>query len=262
MTFLPQAPAGGLLGWRFVQSTLDQQRQAFASGATVERDLADFRERIGGITNPADLVSDYRLLSVALGAFGLDEEIGNRFLIRKVLEEGTRDPDALANKLSDRRYRAMSEAFGFGDVSPPNTVLSSFPDKIATLYTERRFERALGETRPGLRLALNAQRELAEIAEGDVSNRTKWFTIMGTPPLRSLMETALGLPTEFGALPIDRQLSEFEARAEARFGTSDVSKLGAPPILDNLLDRFAAIDGITRSSEAVTSPALVLLRGY
>ncbi|WGH80185.1 DUF1217 domain-containing protein [Jannaschia ovalis] len=263
MSFQPFAPSGGLSGWRFVQATLPQQRAAFAAGPVLERELAYFRDRIGTVTSAEELVGDYRLLSVALAAFGLSDEIGNRFLIRKVLEEGTTAPDALANKLSDRRYRALSQAFGFGDFATPNTALSTFPDQIAEKFTERGFERALGETRPGLRLALNARRELVEIAGSSGSNRTKWFTIMGTPPLRSVMETALALPKSFAALPIDRQLQEFQVRAEAAFGTDDVAALAAAPVLDRLLDRFAALDGLGRQGPGgPSSPALVLLRGF
>jgi hypothetical protein len=61
-------------------------------------------------------VGDRRLLEVALGAFGLDDDIRNRFFIRKVLEEGTTSPSRrFANRLSDKRYLALAETFGFGD---------------------------------------------------------------------------------------------------------------------------------------------------
>lgn len=260
MTFQPFVPTGGLSGWRFLQSTLDTQKAAFDRGPVLQRDLDYFREKIGSVTTPEALVSDFRLLSVALGAFGLSDEINNKFLIRKVLEEGTIDPDALSNRLADKRYRDLSRAFGFGDFPTPNTALSTFPDQIERSYLDRSFEVALGQTDDTMRLALNARRELPALASGDQSDRTKWFTLMGTPPLRTVMEGALGLPTAFATLPIDRQLTEFQARAESFFGTGNLSELASEPILERLLDRYAAVSasqGVT-----VTSPALVLLRGF
>ena len=40
---------------------------------------------------------------MALGAFGLQDDINNRYFIRKILEEGTTNEDALANRFSDTR---------------------------------------------------------------------------------------------------------------------------------------------------------------
>lgn len=263
MTFQPFVPMGGLTGWRFLQSTLETQRSAHAEGAAQKRDLAYFRENIGEVTSAADLVSDRRLLSVALGAFGLDDDIDARFLIRRVLEEGTDDPEALANRLSDKRYRDMSRAFGFDDPLISANTLPGFADRIEARFRDRRFETDMGQTNETMRLALNAQRELATLAEGEASNRTKWFTIMGTPPLREVMEATLNMPSAMATLSIDRQLEEFMERARAVFGTDEISELGQPDRLAPLLDRFTALSGIADSAGGnVTSPALVLLRGF
>lgn len=262
MSFQPFVPTGGLAGWRFLQNTIGKQREAHGEGAALQRDLAYFREKIGTIDSAEALVKDYRLLSVALGAFGLGDDLNSKFLIRKVLEEGTTEPDALANKLRDKRYRDLSRAFGFGDFEVPNTRLGDFADRIEARYKDRAFETDLGKTSDSMRLALNAQRELADLAAGSGSSRTKWFTLMGTPPLRKVMETALGLPSSFATLPIDNQLQEFLDRSERVFGTNDLSKLSEGETLGRLLDRYTALDGIANGGTSVTSPALVLLRGF
>ncbi len=261
MSFQPYVPTGGLAGWRFLQSTVTMQKAAHAQSPVLQRDLDYFRENIGSIRTAEELVGNFRLLSVALGAFGLGEDIGAKFLIKRVLDEGTIEPDALANRLSDKRYRDMSRAFGFGDFATPNTVLSDFPARIAARYTEQRFAVDMGQTNETMRLALTAQRELPALASADQSNRTKWFTLMGTPPVRKVMETALGLPIAIGTLPIDRQLEIFLERSEALFGTNDLAELGQGKTLDRLLDRYTALDQ-SGSASIVTSPALVLLRGF
>ncbi|WP_299818214.1 DUF1217 domain-containing protein [uncultured Jannaschia sp.] len=261
MTFQPFVPTGGLAGWRFLQTTMEVQKTAHGKSAVIQRDLDYFRENIGKINTPEELVKDYRLLSVALGAFGLDEDINSRHLIKTVLAEGVDDPKSLANKMSDKRYRDLSRAFGFGDFASPSSKMPDFADKIEALYKDRRFETDMGATDETMRLALNAKRELAELGAGPGSNRTKWFTLMSTPPLRTVMETALNLPSSFAALSIDRQLEDFMERAEARFGTSDLSELGKGEALDKVVDRYTIMAGLSTESSA-SSPALMLLRGY
>nr|WP_281494114.1 DUF1217 domain-containing protein [Jannaschia sp. S6380] len=197
-----------------------------------------------------------------MGAFGLDDDIDAKFLIRKVLEEGTDNPEALANRLSDKRYRDLSRAFEFGGGGVPASVLPGFAARIEARYSERSFEADLGNSDETMRLALNARRELAALADGEGSNRTKWFTLMGTPPLRKVMETALNLPTAFATLPIDRQLEDFTERARTIFGTDEIAELGQPAVLDPLLDRFTAMAGLADGAGVASSPALVLLRGF
>lgn len=264
MTFQPFVPSGGLVGWRFLQNTVEMQRKAHAESPTFKRDLAYFRENIGKVETAEQLVSDYRLLSVALEAFGLGDDLGSKFLVRKVLEEGTIDPKALANRLSDKRYRDLSRAFGFGDFSTPNTKLSDFPDRIADRFKEQQFETDMGKSNETMRLALNAERELPTLANGSASNRTKWFTLMGTPPLRKVMETALNLPASFATLPIDRQLDTFLDRSRSRFGSDQLSEIVRPGNLGSLLDRFTALAGSNGGGAigSVSSPALTLLRGF
>jgi hypothetical protein len=113
-----------------------------------------------------------------------------------------------------------------------------------------------------MRLALNARRELTALASDDASERTKWFRLMGTPPLRKVVEGALGLPAGVGTLDIDRQLDEFRDRAAERFGTDTIAGLAEPATLERLLDRFTAVAGTARSAAQATSPALILLRGF
>lgn len=264
MSFQPFVPTGGISGWRFLQNTLEKQLKAHGEGAAIQRDLAYFNENIYKIDTAAELVSDFRLLSVALEAFGLREDIGSKFLIRRVLEEGTLKADALANRLSDKRYRDLSRAFGFGDFATPNTKISDFAERIGAQFKERRFEADMGTSNDTMRLALNARREIPALGKGAGSNRTKWFTLMGTPPLRNVMEVALGLPKSFGTLPIDRQIDTFMERTRNMFGTDQLAELAQPKTLNRVLERYTALDGINggRSESQISSPALVLLRGY
>lgn len=237
MTYQPVIPAGGNLGWAFLGRTRDAQQYAFNRSADVSRQIGYFRDNIAKVRTAEDLVSDRRLLTVALGAFGLDDDINNRFFVKKVLDEGILDDKSFANKLADKRYFALAKAFGF-DLSPPNTVLSDFPDKIAARFQTRQFEVAVGEQDDNLRLALSLERDLAELAEKGMSEDGAWFTILGTPPLRQVFEKAFGLPPQTSAIDIDRQLEIFRGKSLKYFGLSDPADFADQEHREGLVRRF------------------------
>lgn len=262
MTFQPIVPFSGLAGWSFLQRTIENQRVAHDNTATIQRDVEYFERHIGNVTSAEALVSDSRLLRVALGAFGLDEDIGNRYLIQKVLSDGTLDATALANRLSDKRYLALSEAFGFGDFETPRTLLSGFATEITDAFRERQFEIAVGEQDNDMRLALNLQRELEVLANRDSSEDTKWFTIMGSEPLRQVFETAFGLPDSFASIDIDQQLETFKSRAEATFGSSDLGRFADAEQMESLTRLFFARSQLSDFNASLSSAntALTLLQ--
>lgn len=240
MSYTPSIPLGGYAGWAFLTRTRAAQMEAFVSSPTLQRDEAYFRDRIGGISTAEDLVADRRLLSVALGAFGLEADIDSKYFIRKVLEDGTLDPDALANKLADKRYLEFSKAFGFGDYATPRTKLSDFADTIIAGYETRSFEAAVGDQSDEMRLALNAQRELATLAGRSLTDDGRWFSVMGSAPLREVFQTALGLPSAFAAIDLDQQLATFRDRAESVLGASEISMFGDPGKIEELIRVFLA----------------------
>lgn len=260
--FRPVLPLSGLPGWAMLNRTMDSQTAAFDAAPEIVRDTDYFEANIGSVRTAADLVSDRRLLRVALGAFGLQDDIDNRFLIRKVLEEGVASPDALANKLSDERYKQLSSAFGFGSaVFGPRTGEEGFGAEITAKFRTRSFEVAVGEQDESLRLAMNAARELAEIGNDDAQDSTKWYRILGTPPLRAVFETAFGLPAGFGQLDIDRQLEVFREAARDKLGVATVDDFADTAVRERLVETYLLRDQIKgfegQSPQAI---ALTLLR--
>jgi len=261
MSFQPVVPFSGNVGWAFLQRTREAQEAAFLKSPAIERDVTYFREKIGDVGSAGDLVADRRLLAVALGAFGLDDDLPNKFFIRKVLEEGTVAQDAFANKLADKRYLEMSKAFGF-DLEPPNTALSNFADRIVAAFETRQFEISVGRQNESMRLAMGLERELDAIAARDISENGLWFTIMGTPPLRAVFETALNLPASLGSIDIDRQLEVFKSAATRVFGDSSVRQFTDPERREELIRKFFVGDDLAgpTTTTARGSVALSLLQ--
>jgi hypothetical protein len=238
MSFQPLVPFGGYSGWRFLQRTSDQQREVHANDALTKQEISHFKSSIAGLTSAEDLVADRTSLKVALGAFGLDDDLGNRFFIRKILEEGTTETGALATRLADQRYRNLSDAFGYGPFSVPGALVDGFADDIAQSYLDRRFEADVGEQNSDLRLALNLNRALPELASNGASPNTQWFSIMGQTPLRRVFETAFGLPSSFASLDIDQQLGELRDRANTYFGNGEIAQFSEPEALEDLTRLF------------------------
>jgi hypothetical protein len=256
MTFQPVLAGDGLAGWAALKHSLQAQQARLATRPEMARDAAYFRDRIGAVGTAEALVADRRLLSVALQAFGLEGDLNNRAFLRKVLEEGTLKADALANRLADRRYGQLAAAFGFGDFSVPRTRLSGFADEILSKRTERQFEVAVGQRDTRLRLALDADRSLAALANGRGSEGAKWFEVMGNPPLRQVVEQALNLPKSVVALDLDRQRALFRDRAGALFGNDTVAQFADPARRDALIRRFLLTPD---AGAAPAPPALTLL---
>src|SRR6202040_470864 len=74
-----------------------------------------YRANIGSVTSASDLVKNYRLLSYALQAYGLGDQISSTALVKKVLEGGVSNPKSLANTLPNPAWKAFAAAFDFTD---------------------------------------------------------------------------------------------------------------------------------------------------
>lgn len=263
MSFQPIVPFNGYSGWQFLRQTRAAQEQAFQNSPSIQSNVDYFRANISSVVSAEELVNDRRLLTVALGAFGLDADLDNRFFIQKVLNDGSLSETALANKLSDKRYLSFTQAFGFGDQILPNTQSANFAEDIISAYQSRQFEIAVGQQNDNMRLAMNAERRLPELATSGMSNEAKWFSIMGDLPLRKAFETAFGLPASFGQLSVDRQNAEFQNRARQVLGTSDISAFEDPKHLEKFTQMFllrAQLNGQNQHMSA-SGIALTLLQG-
>lgn len=257
MSYVPVIPVGGYAGWKLLNRTMDTQKAAFTASAEIKRDEQYFRENISKVKTAEELVSDRRLLKVALGAFGLENDINNKYFIRKVLEEGSLDSEDLANKLADKTYLKLSEAFGFGDYSIPRTSLSDFPDEIIAKYQGRQFEVAVGEVNDTFRLALAAERELPELAQKTSSENTKWYSIIGSKSLSSVLRTAMGLPESVASLDVDQQLVVYKNKAEDVFGSPNVSDMSDPAALEKIV-RLFLLRSQTSENNTTTNASIAL----
>jgi len=257
MSFAPVIPMTGYAGWTFLSRTLERQQESFVESGTVKRATEYFRENIGKATTAEALVGDRRLLEVALGAFGLEDDINAKAFIRKVLSDGTIKDGALANRLADKRYAQFSFAFGYGN-GVPTVATSSFADKIIARYEDRQFEAAVGEVDGTLRQALNFSDALGDVVAGASSNNARWYSVMGNTSLRNMFEVALGLPTSFGTLDVDQQLATFKERSDSVFGTDQVADFANEESREKLIRLFLVRSEIAANASGYSAGQVAL----
>ena len=256
--FQPSIPLGGITGWRLLERTEAVQRTAFEQSPQFDRDVQYFRENISGIAEARDLVADRRLLSVALGAFGLDEEIYKKAFLEKILAEGTEDDDALALKFVDPRYREFSDAFGFGSILGPKTADIGFADRIIAAYKTRQFEVAVGNQDENMRLALTFRREMETYSSSSLPDDTNWLRIMGNRPLREVFQAAYNLPSEFATIDIDKQREILADRTGGLLGDDTLAAFRDPENVQRVIDRFLLRKQIEQGPSAATPGAAAL----
>jgi len=238
MSFQPVIPMNGYTGWRFLERTIESQAERHSQTPMAQRDEGYFRDNIGKIETAADLVADRRLLRVALTAFGLGDDLQNRAYIQRILESPMDEPRSFANRLSDKRYAEFARTFGFADPDGPKTGEKGFAERIVSVFHARQFEIAVGEQDESMRMALALRRDLTELAERDMSEDARWLRILGTPSLRKVFESAFQLPTGFGQMDIDRQMSVMKERTRRSFGEGGIAQFSDPGKLELLTRRF------------------------
>jgi hypothetical protein len=256
MAFTPVIPTSGLAGWNFLQATLPQQEEVFGKSPEIAREIDYFKETIGDIKTLDDFMGDRRVLKVALEAFGLGEEINKGAFVRKVLEDGVDDRSDFAVRLANSDYIALAENFNFtnGDLSLSQTSI----DEIADRFERQSFEVEVGTVNNSMRLALNFERKIGDYVGQGSSEAGGWFGIMGSLPMREVVEKAFNLPSSFSSLDIDKQQEIFSDKMNAKYGDKSIESFGDPEILDDLISNYLLREELENGTSAVTSSSTAL----
>lgn len=262
MPYTPVIAGTGLNAWRFLKASEETQTEIFDRSPDIERDVEYFQENIGDVNNLDDLMSDRRLLKVALGAFNLGDEINKGAFVRKVLEDGTEDSSAFAVRLNNSDYLEMANVFAVSDDGSISISASQTADMVEE-YKTNQYEVAVGEVDNNMRLALNFERGIAELASSDLSEDAGWFKAMASVPIRTVLEGAFNLPTGFSQLDIDRQKDILSDRSNSLFGGKTVDIFKDPEIIDQTIRRFLLTEQLNSGPSSSTPgfAAISILNG-
>ncbi len=114
-------PDGGIeKGVSIVQDTADLEgtiglysEQRLRKGSASMADAEYYAMRVATLTSVDQLVSDPKLFSFALEAYGIDSSIASESFIKAVITSDLEDPDSVANAVDDERYQKLAAAFSF-----------------------------------------------------------------------------------------------------------------------------------------------------
>ncbi|WP_432421240.1 DUF1217 domain-containing protein [Mesorhizobium huakuii] len=190
-----------------------------------------------------DLMSNSRLYTYALAAYGLDSATEDKDLIKQVLQSKVSDPDSVANKQTNPAYAGLAVAFNFEANGENATTINPAQQPTVDKYLRQTLEEDAGQTNEGVRLALYFQRKAPDI--------TSWYDVLADTALASVVRTALGLPDSFATADIDKQAQLFEQKL-------DLTDFTDPAKLTKFLTRFTSMYEINNpTSTAVTSVSVL-----
>lgn len=216
----------------------------------VSRETEYYLENISKVDSIEEFLADDRLFSYAMKAHGLEDMTYGKGLMRKILEGGTEDDDALVNKFTDPRYKDFAEAFDFKTHEGNATIFTAAQQGTVDKYLQQTLEENAGNDNQGVRLALYFERKMPELLEEDSSDLSIAFSILGDNALGEVVRTALSIPPETAAANIDRQ-------ADTILDKLDFDELKTPEGLSKFLEDFAALWEVNNSFGDTSSAALL-----
>jgi Protein of unknown function (DUF1217) len=237
------------LALNLIDSTKDSQLQQLRNEPANQRAADAFRERIGSITTPEELVKDFEVYSFVMRAFDLEDQIFGRGMIRKILESDPSDEKALVNRLSDPRFGALHAALGFTTAAGPQTPNfnnPAFQDGIVNQFFETVFVNGKAEESPTVGTVLEFREKASDL--------NSWYDVLKDEDLTNFFRVALALPQEMSGLDVDKQNAIMEKKY-------DLTKLSDPAEREKLITRFMAIsDVLSPPQAAFNSSALSVLQ--
>ncbi|MEO1142008.1 MAG: DUF1217 domain-containing protein [Pseudomonadota bacterium] len=227
--------------YRLFAANADRALERISTSPQVSRDVEYYRENIGSVKTAEELVSDPRLLNFALRAYGLEDLSYARALIQKVLEEGTDDKEALANKLTDPRYKELVEVFNFNKFSEATTSFDRAQQGVIDRYYQQTLELEAGQQNTGARLAIYFERKAAEIETP--------LELLADKALIQVVRTALAIPEQTGLLDLDRQSELISSRL-------DIEDLKDPEFVRDFTNRFLALWDLNNPANVSVPPLI------
>ena len=201
----------------------------FTTLASKKTDVAaatkHFEANVGGIKSVDDFMSNTRVYRYAMKAFGLEDMIFAKAMVKKVLTEGVTNSKSLANTLTDKRFLALAKAFDFASYGETATTRKAATTDVTEAYVRQSLEESEGKLNKGVELALYFARKAPTIksAYGILADRT----------LLKVVQTTLGISEYTSFQDIDKQ-------AKTISSMMNISDLGDPAKVEKFLAKFTA----------------------
>ncbi|MEM9277743.1 MAG: DUF1217 domain-containing protein [Pseudomonadota bacterium] len=215
-----------LTTYRLFAANSERTLQRISQDPLVSREAEYYKENIGKIETAEELVNNTRLLNFALKAYGLEDLSYARALMKEVLEGGVDSDDALANRLTDPRYKEFASDFDFARYGSATTSFDRTQQGVVDRYLQSELESEAGTQNVGARLAIYFERKASEI--------TETLELLGDRALLQVVQTAFSLPPQMSFSSLDRQVEILEERLS-------IEDLSDPEFVKEFSNRFLAL---------------------
>ena len=237
---------GTNLSLQIIDKTRDKQLDAMANSPQHKRAIDYFKENIGSVVTVDDLLDDYQLYSFTMKAFGLEDQMFGKAMMKKVFESDIEDRGALVNRLNNGMFKEIYKSFDFKYEGTMNytTYKTEWKKEIVDKYLDTQFENKKMDESESVGIALYAERK--------ASTMKSWYHVLADKDMASFMRTALGIPDSMAQVPIDKQKKLFEEKF-------DIEKLQDPEEVDKLQVKYGAMyDALNGGANSPASPLVSL----
>ncbi|WP_148663286.1 DUF1217 domain-containing protein [Bosea vaviloviae] len=264
--FMRKVLAGGVKDSNsFANKLTDPRYRELAATFDFSTETADttyFQTNIGKVKTVTSFTdkSASRMFDYAIKAFGLESVVDTpkeKEAVTQALHLGKDSPLHFADPAIDKQFRAFLKAFDFADkgakatsdkammqqtVDRHNAAVRSDQTKTTVeKYTRQKLEQDAGASDDSVRLALYFERKAPTIKTA--------YQILADAALLKVVQTALGIPSETSAMPIDKQATMIEKKL-------DLKTLQDPDGLKRFMQRFTSLAGA--GSGASSNPTMLL----
>jgi hypothetical protein len=239
----PQNPVVAL------QSAEQNQTQGIkVTGAQpdVRMAIKQFTQAVNAAKSVTQLLANPAVMKVLLTANGMQDRLSYTALARKALMSDLTDPNSLANKLTDTRWKAMAKSLNFPANGLKSIQSPAVIAEITAAYTKATWEAGEDAIAPGLSKALDFKARAATMTSVD--------QILGDPSIRSVVTTALGIPLQIAFQTIGAQEKAISTRL-------DVRKLQDPKFVETFAQRYLIANSGSASAHSTSDVTTLSVQG-
>jgi hypothetical protein len=238
-----------------LQSAEKNQTQDVANTAAqpaVQVAMKAFTQAVSSAKSVDQLLSNPAFMNVFLTANNMSDQIGFTALAKQALTSDPTDPNSLANKLTDTRWKTVGQTYNLSSpgalasLQSPATIAS-----IANAYATATWEASEDKVTPGLSNALAFKAQAATITTVD--------QVLGNPTVRNVVTTALGIPQQIA-------FQTMGAQEKAISSQLDVSQFQNPAFVETFAQRYlianaaaVAATAAASSTSSSSSPDMITL---
>ena len=280
MTLAPSSLGLPIVDYQLATASQAQLMAQFQKSSTANADIAAYQTGVAKITSVNQFLNNYKVLNVALSAYGMQDVISQKGLLKQLLTQDPSGSTSLAQKFGKANYLAFAQAYWSLSTDGGARLQSAASiNTTAARYTNAQFQKwqANRSNDPQLQTALAARQTLQDAVDvsnvgalfakhqqsPDVQSATNYYqnnigavttpaALMADPRLLNVALTAYGIdPTSVSSDTVSKLLSQSPATATSVAANNPAYMAFAKAFNSLFYDQGAGIHAATAISDVV-----------